>query len=106
MTWKVAKGYKTVGETFGIPVAYAGLAFYDIYTGDSGIDLYYSETDGSHPSYAGSYLAAMTIFAKMYNEDPTAIAYDGKLSSADAAILREAARKAVFETPEIPEQYQ
>ena len=107
MAWWVANAYQTVGKEFDIPVAYVGLAFLDVYQ-NTDIDLYYSETDGSHPSYAGSYLAAMTIFAKMFNEDPTAIAYDGatgKIPAADAAILREAARKAVFETPAIPEEY-
>lgn len=100
MTWDIANAYQTIGTELDIPVAHVGLAFYDVYTGDSGIELY--DEDLTHPSYAGSYLAAMTLFAKMFRVDPTTIAYDGDLTPETAAVLREAARKAVFETPEIP----
>ncbi len=103
MTWKIAAGYEAIGAELGIDVAYAGLAFYDVYTHHSEIELY--DADKTHPSPAGSYLAAMTLFAKITGVDPTTVDYDGDLDSETAAILREAARKAVFETPEIPAEY-
>ncbi|MBQ9131663.1 MAG: hypothetical protein IJX62_04255, partial [Clostridia bacterium] len=86
-----------------IPVAHAGLAFYDIYTGQSGINIYSS--DKSHPSYAGSYLAAATLFAKIFDTDPSEIAYAGSLSANQASELRQAAARAVFQTPSIPDEY-
>ncbi len=103
MTWKLAAAYQAIGDELNIPVAHAGLAFYDVYTTQSSIELYNS--DLSHPSYAGSYLAAATLFAKIFNDDPTDVSFNGTLSAENAAILREAARKAVFATPTIPEEY-
>lgn len=104
MTWKIAAAYEAVGKALGIDVAFAGLAFYDVYTNHPAIDLY--DADLTHPSLAGSYLAAMTIFAKITGDDPTAIDFNSTLSAEDAAILKEAARKAVFEIPAIPASYQ
>ena len=103
MTWRLAAAYQAIGEELEIPVAHVGLAFYDINTNQGGIELYNS--DKSHPSYAGSYLAAVTLFAEIFHVDPTAVSYTDTLSSENAGILREAARKTVFETPNIPENY-
>ena len=103
MTWRLAAAYQAIGDELGIPVAHAGLAFFDIYTGDSGIEVY--DKDLTHPSYAGSYLAAATLFAKIFNADPTEVAYRGSLSETNATTLRQAAKKAVFETPAIPDEY-
>jgi len=103
MTWKLAAGYQAIGDELEIPVAHAGLAFYDVYTNHSDIEIYH--TDKSHPSYEGSYLAAATLFGKIFNADPTGVDYNGTLSEETASILREAARKAVFETPSIPDEY-
>ena len=99
MTQRLAASYQAMGDELNVPVAHVGLAFRDVYTGDSGIELY--NVDHTHPSYAGSYLAAMTLLAKIFGIDPTTVAYDGILSKEGAATLREAARKAVFETPAI-----
>ena len=103
MTWMISAAYEAIGAELGIDVAYAGLAFYDIYTNNKSIEIY--DDDKTHPSPAGSYLAAMTIFAKITGMDPTTVNYTYSVPHADAEILKEAARKAVFETPEIPEKY-
>lgn len=103
MTWKLAAAYYTIGRELDIDVAYAGLAFFDVYTNHQALGLY--DADGSHPSYMGSYLAALTIFAEMFHYNPADVSYIGTLSAENAAILREAARKAVYETPEIPRDY-
>lgn len=102
MTWRLAAAYQAIGDELNIPVAHVGLAFYDVHTSTS-INLYNS--DKSHPSKAGSYLAAATLFAKIFNADPTEVAYRGSLSETNATTLRQAAKKAVFETPAIPDEY-
>lgn len=103
MTWRLAAGYTAIGEELNIPVGHVGLAFYEVYTGNSGIELY--DDDATHPSYAGSYLAAMTLFSKMTGIDPTTVDFVGELTEAEAAVLKQAAKNAVFNTPEIPEEY-
>ena len=103
MTWMISAAYEAIGAELGIDVAYAGLAFYDVYTNNKNINIY--DEDLTHPNATGSYLAAMTIFAKITGVDPTTVDYNANLTNEAAAILKEAARKAVFETPAIPEKY-
>lgn len=104
MTWKIAAAYEALASELAVDVAHVGLAFYDVYTeGAKGLDIY--GEDLTHPSYKGSYLAALTIFAKITGVDPTTVEFRGDCPTAVAKMLREAARKAVFETPEIPEEY-
>ena len=103
MTWKLAAAYEHMGETHDIPVAHVGLAFWDIIQNDRRITLH--DPDMSHPNAAGSYLAALTLFARITGIDPTTVDYEGGVGSNIEPILKEAARKAVFETPEIPEEY-
>lgn len=103
MTWKLAAAYEAIGKELNIPVAHVGLAFYDIYTDSSAINLY--NADKSHPTYAGSYLAAATLFAEIFNEDPIEVNYNGSLSEENALMLRQAAARAVFQTPSIPDEY-
>ena len=102
MTWRLAAGYTAIGKELNIPVVHVGLAFRDAYANGT-VELY--NADLSHPSYAGSYLAAMTLFAGIFGVDPMTVAYDGSLSLSDAEFLSEAAYNAVFETPDIPEEY-
>lgn len=104
MTWKLAAAYQAIGDELGIRVVHVGLAFHDIYTNKSDIELYNS--DKTHPSYAGSYLAATSLFAGIFRVDPTKIDYRGGLSPDEADALCEAARKTVFETLPIPLEYQ
>ena len=103
MTWKLSAVYEHMGETHDIPVAHVGLAFWDIVQNERRVNLF--DTDLSHPNAAGSYLAALTIFARITGVDPTTVDYEGGVGSNIEPILKEAARKAVFETPEIPEEY-
>jgi hypothetical protein len=81
-----------IGEKLDIPVAHAGLAFYEIYTSESSIDLY--NPDLSHPSYAGSYLAAAALYTKIFGKAPEASIFCGDLILAEAEILCRAAENA------------
>ena len=103
MTWKLAASYEHMGQTHDIPVAHVGLAFWDIVQNEKRVNLF--DTDLSHPNAAGSYLAALTLFARITGIDPTTVDYEGGVGEQVEPILKEAARKAVFETPEIPDTY-
>ena len=104
MTWKLAAVGEAIGNELDIPVAYVGLAFFDVYTNEPGVELY--DDDLYHPVYNGSYLAAATIFAKIFGVDPTTVYYSGDLVDTAAFVaLPTAAKKAVFNTPEIPAEY-
>ncbi len=94
MTRLLAKAYgHAARENNGI-LAPVGPAFSDIYRhhGDR-IELYH--TDSTHPSPAGSLLAAFTIFGAITGCDPTTIPYSGSLDSVEATLLKLAARGAL-----------
>ena len=103
MTWKLAASYTAISEELDALIAYAGLAFFDIFAGNKGVNLY--DADKTHPSLEGSYLAALTIFSTIFGETPVGISFRSTISEADAAILQQAAYDAVYNTPEIPETY-
>ena len=104
MTYKLAAAYTAIGEELGVECAYVGLAFYDVYTNDTSVtDLYAS--DLSHPSYSGSYLAAMTLFAEIFNADPTTVKYNGTLSDSVASVLKAAAQRAAAGELTVPDEY-
>lgn len=90
MTDALADAYTKVGAAEDIPVAYVGRAW----KAAGGADLYHS--DLSHPAPAGTYLAALTLLAKIFAIDPVQIPYTPDFLSADADMfLKIAAKTAV-----------
>jgi len=71
-------------------VSPVGAAWKYIRQNNPAIELY--QPDESHPSAAGSYLAACCFYASIFKKDPTLISYNYSLNSTDAAILRNAAK--------------
>lgn len=70
--------YRT-GRTAGIPVAPAGLAWQD-----AG-----SPADATHPSADGAYIAAATLYSRLFGESASATSYsydDGDADTADATV--------------------
>ena len=60
------------------------------------IDLY--DPDESHPSPAGSYAAAFSFYTAMFKKDPATAAYNYSLNSTDAANIRTAVKKVVYDS--------
>ncbi len=104
MTWRLAAAYNAIGKELDIAVALVGAAFYDAYT-NHGQEVELYNKDLSHPSYAGSFLAALTLYAKIFDTDPTTIPYRGDLTEAELDLIKAAAKAAVFATPAIPAEY-
>ena len=102
MTWSIMAAYASIGKKLDIPVVPVGLAFLDVNT-NADIELY--DPDMSHPSAYGSYLAAMSLFSGIFGVVPDETSYKGNFTTEEARVLCEAAKKAVFLTPEIPQQY-
>jgi hypothetical protein len=63
---------------------------------DSTIALYAS--DGSHPSLAGSYVAACTFFTVFTRSNPLNITFDANLDTAVASTIREATKTVVYDS--------
>ena len=87
----IVEAHERISEELDIPVAWAVKAAYDICDGQTGVEPYW--TDGSHPSYAGSYLAALCVLNVLFGVDPVAVTYDGELTKDQAVACREAVKR-------------
>ena len=81
--------YRMMGDDNQAFVAPVGAVWHYIRDNHPDIELY--APDGSHPSQAGSYAAACTFYAILFQENPMNITFDYTLSAADANNIRNAA---------------
>ena len=90
----IRQAYKNVASEIGVKVSNVGEAFTAVYSDHSEIGLYNS--DGRHPSYEGSYLAACVHVATILGCDPRTSTYIGDLSGDVAELLQNVAYEIVF----------
>ena len=67
----VAESYRQAAEAIGALFAPAGEAWQFAWAADSTLPLYAS--DDFHPSTMGTYLAALTVFQRLYNHTPVGV---------------------------------
>lgn len=60
------------------------------------IELY--QTDGSHPTEAGTYAAGCTFYAALFHKDPSQISYNYTLNTTDASNIRNAAKLVAYDS--------
>ena len=72
-----------------------GLSFENAYYQRPAIKLH--NLDGTHPALLGTYLAACTVFASVFNESPVGIKYDynGLINPVDKLFLQKIAESTV-----------
>ena len=86
----LTEAYEAIGRELSATVIPAGIAWERVLQEHPGIVLH--DPDGSHPSLAGSYLAACVFYATLFGENPEGLdGGPGELPSADAALLQAAA---------------
>ena len=90
------EGYTSVANEVGALVIPVGLAFEEAYSRRPDIVLH-KDFDGSHPTLLGTYLAAATTFATLYDESVVGNSYTyfGEISEEDAAFLQQVAEDTV-----------
>lgn len=93
MTAQLAEQYTLAGNATGAIVIPAGLAFAKAISKRADIELY--QADKRHPSVAGTYLAACTVYAALYRNTPVGLTYAAGLSPELATLLQTAAWEAV-----------
>lgn len=88
--------YISVAKDIGARVIPVGLAFEEAYRRRPEIQLH--KGDGSHPSLAGTYLAACTVYAALYGESVVGNAYDyyGAVDKDTAKFLQQVAEDTVL----------
>lgn len=93
MTTQLADAYTEAANANGAFVIPAGLAFARSIALKPELNLYVP--DKRHPSLAGTYLAACTVYASLYGKSPVGIKYNAGLDEATATHLQTVAWETV-----------
>lgn len=93
MQQALATGYEDIARQIQAPVAPVGLAWEHALAADPSLDLWNS--DGSHPSLAGSYLAACVFYRVIHQASPVGLTYPEPLSTETATLLQQVAEQTV-----------
>ena len=93
MTALLDKAYTDIGRELDAEVVPVGLAFEKVTTERPDISL--RTEDARHPSRAGTYLAACTFFAALYQQTPEGLDYDAGLGEETAMYLQKVAWQTV-----------
>ncbi len=89
--------YMMAADSIKAAVSPVGAVWRYIRKNHTGIELY--DADESHPSAAGSYAGALSFYTAMFRKDPTLTnSYNYTLNTTDAANIRAAAKKVVYDS--------
>lgn len=96
MQERLRESYLLMGEQNHARVAPVGIAFQHSIAIDSTLELY--NADQSHPSLAGSYLAACTFYATLFKRNPVGNTFISQLTANVAAYLQDVAAHTVLDS--------
>ncbi len=95
MQQAITTAYLTIAAELNLPIAPVGVAWQTVVTEYPNIQLW--DSDGTHPSLAGSFLAACVFYAAVYHNSAQGINYQAGLPSKTAEILQAVAGKTVMQ---------
>jgi hypothetical protein len=91
--------YRTMAEDNLALLSPVGQVWHYVRDNFPTIELY--SGDGSHPSTAGTYAAAMTFYSLLFQRDPALVSYNGALDATSAASIRAAVKATVYDSLEV-----
>ena len=91
----VDRTYLALSGSLGAPVAPVGYTWLHVFLDHPEIDLW--QDDNSHPTSAGTYLAACVFYATIFRQSPYGLSYDGGLADSQARILQDEAGRHVLD---------
>jgi len=97
MQHSVDRAYYAIARELDVPVAPVGETWLVVRRQDPDITLW--QDDGSHPTTAGTYLAACVFYAAIFRQSPDGLDFDAGLSGHTARILQTAAAQDVLASP-------
>ena len=97
MQGSIDKGYLSISAELGAAVAPVGYTWFILRRQSPDIELW--QSDGSHPTSAGTYLAACIFYAAIFRQSPEALAFTDGLPAATAETLQKAAAVNVLSNP-------
>ncbi len=87
--------YLTLSGQLGVPVAPVGYTWYHVHLDHPDIGLW--QGDGSHPTAAGTYLAACVFYASIFRQSPDGLRFHGGVADSQAQILQGEAGRRVLD---------
>lgn len=96
MQMRLRNAYVRMKDSVQGSVAPVGMAWWDVIDNAPLIQLY--AADGSHPSYEGSYLAACTFYASLFEDSPVGSTFLGSLDAITAGQLQLSAATATLDS--------
>lgn len=99
MNERLYNAYMQFAEATSAMVSPAAVAWKNVRDNHPEIELY--QSDGSHPSMAGTYLVACTFYASIFRESPVGSTYFAGLDQTTATILQQAAAATVIGSEEL-----
>jgi len=87
-------GYLAIAADQRVAIAPVGYAWATLVTRGAGATLW--QQDGSHPTEAGTYLAACVFYATIFRESPKGLAYHASLSAEMATTIQAVAAETVL----------
>lgn len=98
MQSQLTNRYVSMSDLFESEITPVGVVWKHIRENYPSIELY--QADGSHPSVAGSYLAACCFYATIFRKNPGQISNNYGLDANTASIIRNVAKTLVFDQME------
>jgi hypothetical protein len=95
MQQQVDGAYLTISRELGVPVAPVGYTWYMVRRDHPDIDMW--QSDGSHPTQAGTYLAACVFYAAFFRQSPAKLGFHGGVSDEQARLLQDEAGSRVLD---------
>ncbi|MGZ6267716.1 MAG: SGNH/GDSL hydrolase family protein [Candidatus Limnocylindrales bacterium] len=95
MQLAIDDGYQGIARELGVAVAPVGYTWSVVRREHPEIGLW--QDDGSHPSAAGTYLAACVFYAAIFRHSPAGLSFEADLSDAEARVLQADAGDTVLE---------
>jgi hypothetical protein len=81
--------YLSLSGSLGVPVAPVGYTWLHVHTDHPDMSLW--QSDNSHPTAAGTYLAACVFYAAIFRQSPEGLGFHGGASDSEAPILQQEA---------------
>jgi hypothetical protein len=94
MQAQIDHGYLITAQAFSAPTAPVGAAWQSVRNLYPQINLW--QADGSHPSEAGTYLAACVFYADIFQRSPEGLSFQSSLPTDTAQALQKVAADTVF----------
>lgn len=93
----IIDAYESIGRELSAMLVPVGIVWRDLLATDTCPELY--DRDQSHPSLAGSYLAACVFLATLFQQDPTGGPSPPKIAPEAARTIEAAAKRALVDQP-------